>query len=93
VLPDTIEDTPIFRATVSAGFSAGEVRTSDAATQTGAEWDTVSLLIENIHEVLAIQIETTHPAIQNLDRHIGRACAARRSMANGPNARVAEAAA
>ncbi len=55
VLPDTIEDTPIFRATVSAGFSAGEVRTSDAATKLERSGDTVSLLVENIHEVLAIQ--------------------------------------
>lgn len=54
VLPDTIEDTPIFRATVRAGFPVREVRAFDSATALEQDGDSVSVLVENIHEVLAI---------------------------------------
>lgn len=55
VLPDTIEDTPIFRSTVRAGFPIAHARAFDRETQLERSGDTVSLLIENIHEVLTIE--------------------------------------
>lgn len=54
VLPDTIEDTPIFRARISTGFDITSAQSFDRATQVKADVRTVSVQVENIHETLSI---------------------------------------
>lgn len=54
VLPDTIEDTPIFRATVNTGFDIARAEAFDSKTQLERTLREVSVLVENIHDVLRI---------------------------------------
>lgn len=54
VLPDTIEDTPIFRASVTTAFPVKSVQASDSFTKLDTQGNTVSVLVENIHDVLSL---------------------------------------
>lgn len=57
VLPDTIEDTPIFRASVTPGFPVKSLRTLSPVTQLEQNAGSIDLLVEDIHEALVIGYE------------------------------------
>lgn len=57
VLPALIEDTPLYRARVTIRGTIGEVSALNPSTELRAEGGTVSLMIEDIHEVLVLRYD------------------------------------
>ena len=55
MLPDTIEDTPIFRAHIQPREPVVAVRTFNTNTRLEQRDDGITVLVEDIHEVLTLR--------------------------------------